>query len=160
MIKFSPPELLRRLLLDFNLLNSHVRVHGSCLLDCLCQSLVVINRVTVRLDGNLLLHPCFNNSILFRLVLKCKDKISILLYKNYFTKNSNKLNLIGVSKIRTVIVSTVRVLLLMVCELTISPDAVYEPSADSRATLRLSVCTSGTCMVLWGGTNWFTTSGS
>lgn len=81
MIKISPPELLRRLLLDFNLLNSHVRVHGSCLLDCLCQSLVVIYRVTVRLDGNLLLHPCFNNSILFRLVLKCKEKNSILLDK-------------------------------------------------------------------------------
>jgi hypothetical protein len=46
-------------------------------------------------------------------------------------------------------VSTVRVLLLMVWELTISPVALYDPSSDSSATLRVSVATTGTCVVLW-----------
>ena len=46
-------------------------------------------------------------------------------------------------------VSTVRVLLLMVWELTISPVALYAPSSDSSATLRVSVATTGTCVVLW-----------
>lgn len=45
-------------------------------------------------------------------------------------------------------VSTVRVLLLMVWELTISPVALYDPSSDSSATLRVSVATTGTCVVL------------
>lgn len=48
----------------------------------------------------------------------------------------------------TVIVSTVRVLLDIVWELTISPVALYIPSSLSTATFLVSVATSGTVVVV------------
>lgn len=64
------------------------------------------------------------------------------------SETRDNLNLIKINKLSTVMVSTVRVLLLMVWELTISPVALYAPSSDSSATLRVSVATTGTCVVL------------
>lgn len=72
---FSPREktpilLLRgRLLLDLDLLDGHVRVHGRGLLDGLGQRPIVIDRVSVGLDRDLLLHPGFHHPIALGLVL-------------------------------------------------------------------------------------------
>ena len=58
------------LLLDLNLFNSHIGIHHRSLLNGICKSLVVINGVSVRLDGDLLFDPRFNHSILFHFVLQ------------------------------------------------------------------------------------------
>lgn len=75
-IKTSMLRLL--LLLNFNLLHSHVRVHCCGLLDGFRKSPVVIYRISITLDCYFLFHPCFYNSIFFSFVLK-KIKITFWL---------------------------------------------------------------------------------
>lgn len=83
----------------------------------------MIDRISVRLDSNLLFHPRLNDAIPFSFVLQ----IGI---------NRNKIGFVAfnppTTTLLTVIVSTVLVLLLTVCEEIISPSAVYPPSASSR----------------------------
>lgn len=88
-------------------------------LDCLGKRLVMINRVAVRLYCYLLLDPGLNYSISFRFVLEIEPDIRII------TNLSTTIRL-------TVIVSTVLVLLLTVCEEIISPSAVKPPSASPK----------------------------
>lgn len=104
------------LLLNLNFLHRHVRVHSCGLLYGLCQGPVMINWVTVGLDGNLLFHSGFYDAISFSFILKPKylfksDHLWDIVFKRHLY-------------LLTVIVSTVLVLELMVCELTISPVAL------------------------------------
>lgn len=80
------------MLLNFNLLDCHVRIHGRCLLHkrkrekelvlrnvvifhvcthlyCLSQCLVMIDWIAIGLNCYLLLHTCLNNAIAFGFVL-------------------------------------------------------------------------------------------
>lgn len=59
---------LRALLLDLDLLDRHVRVHRCCFLDGLGERAVVVDGVSVGLDGDLLLHAGFHHAVALRLV--------------------------------------------------------------------------------------------
>lgn len=68
-------KLLRCLLLNFYLFYCHIRVHCCCLLNCFCQSSIMINRIAIWLYRNFLFYTSFYNSISFSFILKMQSRM-------------------------------------------------------------------------------------
>ena len=75
---------MRGLLLNLNFLNSHVRIHGSGFLNSLGQCMVMVNRIPIGLNGYLLLHTGFNDTILLRFILSRQEE-----HKEFHDGNRN-----------------------------------------------------------------------